>query len=322
MADAVASDTGTETGFDMAAAVESIGAQLFPPESSEPDGANDVDSVAEAPVPIADAPHVRQAPKSWAKDVHDVWAKIDPAAQDYIEKREKDFLNGLEQYKSEAEMARTFKQVVTPYQQTLKQLGIDELTAAKHLFQADHLLRHSTPEQKRAYAKQLMQSYGIEWAAPAADPAAPPPNPELAALKEHMAQIQQALTAQQQAAFSASQAKVQAELDAFAADKAHPYFDEVASDMMPFLQAGLPLQEAYDKAIWANAVTREKELHVRVQTDLAKQKENARLEALPKAKAAKASVRSVDTNRPATQPVGTFEETAKQALAELRARGR
>ena len=44
-------------------------------------------------------------------------------------------------------------------------------------------------------------------------------------------------------------------METFALDtKAHPYFDEVADDIIALLKTGASLQEAYDKAVWANPV--------------------------------------------------------------------
>jgi len=50
------------------------------------------------------------------------------------------------------------------------------------------------------------------------------------------------------------------EVNAFASDPAHPFFDEVADDIVAFVRAGDSLSKAYEKAVWANPVTREKEI--------------------------------------------------------------
>jgi hypothetical protein len=52
------------------------------------------------------------------------------------------------------------------------------------------------------------------------------------------------------------------EIDAFAADPAHPYFDELANDITKLFEAGLAkdLPEAYEKAVYANPTTRQKEI--------------------------------------------------------------
>lgn len=55
-------------------------------------------------------------------------------------------------------------------------------------------------------------------------------------------------------------AKVSKIVDDFAKDPAHPYFDELADEIAVQIKAGKELQEAYDTAVWANPVTRQKEL--------------------------------------------------------------
>ena len=89
---------------------------------------------------------------------------------------------------------------------------------------------------------------------------------------------------------------------------------------MLLVKAGLPLQEAYEKAVWANPVTRAKELAKQQTADLAKARENARLAALPKKHAASVNVKSRDAGRTPTEPLGTMQDTMKQTLAEIKAR--
>jgi hypothetical protein len=324
-------DSGTESGFDMESAVEQIGGQLFPaqdtPEPEEsptgPVGGATVTPVAETTTEPAapETPQTYEVPKSWKQEMHSYWPTLDPAVQKYYIEREKQMLDGLEQYKTEAQFAKQLREGLTPYQQTLKQLGVDELTAVKSLFNADHILRYAKPEEKRAYFEQLAKNYGIELAQAAAASSTAPVDPVVQQMQQKLQTLEQSLTARQQAEYQAAQERTAKEVEAFASDtKAHPFFDEVADDILPFIQQGLSLQDAYDKAVWANPVVREKQLQARIQTETEKMKENARLEALPKQKAARANVRSLDSKRTPTEPLGSMEETAKAALASLKSR--
>lgn len=325
----------TEPDFDMASAVETIGASVFPAPIADPD---EVEETVEEPVataaaaapalstaaPATDAglvPTVLDVPKSWKAEMHPYWSKLDPAVQKYYIEREKQMLDGLDQYKAEAQQAKTWRESLSPYQQTLRQLGMDELTAAKSLFQADHILRYAPTEQKVAYFKRLADNYSIDLKGLAPASAAPAPlDPAIQALQDKLATVEHTLTARQQADHQSAQDKLRKDVDAFASDPAHPHFNAVADDMMPFIQAGLSLQDAYDKAVWAHPVTREQQLQARLQTEAEKQRENARLQALPKKKAASASMRSVDTTRTPTEPVGSIEETMKDTLRTVRSR--
>ena len=55
-------------------------------------------------------------------------------------------------------------------------------------------------------------------------------------------------------------ARIEIEVNAFAADPEHPYFDELSDEIVAILKTGASLAEAYEKAVWANPVTREKEI--------------------------------------------------------------
>lgn len=322
-------DTTTETGFDLDAAVEEVGASLFPSSPSEPEPdtteaiTSDVPVTETAPATTADTPtepvvSTLEVPKSWRTDMHPYWKTLDPKVQAYYVEREKQMLDGLDGYKTEAQFAKSLKEALTPYQQTLKQLGVDEIQAAKSLFQADHLLRYSTPEQKKAYFEQLAKNYGIELGQTATPSA--PVDPVVQSIQSKLNQIEQTFAQQKDAAAKEAYDKAQKDLDAFAADPAHGHFNAVADEMLPFLKAGLSLQDAYDRAVWANPVVREQQLQARLQTEAEKQKERARLDALPKAKATKNNVRSLDAKRTPTESVGTMEDTVKDTLVALKAR--
>lgn len=318
-----ASDTGATT-FDMDAAVDRIGDSLFP----ESEVADDTETSEEAPPPAPVqteappvAPALRQVPKSWPKEMHEHWGKVDPKVQEYWETREQQMLTGLDQYKTDAQLAKQFRDSLTPYQQTLKQLNLDPVTAAKHLFQADHTLRYAPPDQKLAYFKDLAKTYGIDLGTvQAAAEQVAPTDPAVKVLQDKLQKIESGLTARQQQDYQAIQEKTSKEVEAFASDSTHPHFNDVADDIVLLLKTGLPLQEAYDKAVWANPLTREKELQARLLTETEKQKENARLTALPKAKAAQHNVKGVESKRTPTEPLGTMKETMLETLKEIRAR--
>jgi hypothetical protein len=320
----------TPTGLDIAAASEQLGKELFPsqeppsPETGEDDAPAAVPPSTEAAASTPTEPTVRPVPKSWAKEVHDYWTKIDPKAQEYIEKREKDFLDGLEQYKKEAAFAKQIQESLNPYRQTLQSLRVSEVDAIKALFNADHLLRTSPAEQKRQHFEQLAKNYGLDLSAfgQPQQPHGTPVDPIVQQLKQEIESIKSITTAQQQAALQEARMKADSEVAAFAADeKAHPYFNDVADQMTTLLKADpkLSLQDAYDQAVWLNPVTREKEKGKHAQAELDKFKENARLEALPKKKASTVNVKSRDTQRTPTEPLGTMDDTMKATLAKIRA---
>jgi hypothetical protein len=315
-------DTTTETGFDMDAAADKIGASLFPEhETPETTLADDLTPEPSPPL-VAATPAVpigRQVPKSWPKEMHEHWGNTDPKVQEYWETREQQMQTGLDQYKTEAQLAKTFEQILHPFAPILKSQGVDAPQAVQYLLTAHQRLTQGTPDARRAAYDELGRSLGFQQTAtPQTEQA--PIDPALYSLQQQMAQIQSTLTARQQADYQAAQARTSQEVEQFASDPTHPHFNEVADDIVLLLKTGLPLQEAYDKAVWANPLTREQQLQARLTSETEKQKENARLQALPKAKAARNNIRSLESKRGPSEPLGTMADTLRETLKEIRAR--
>jgi hypothetical protein len=252
--------------------------------------------------------------------MHEHWGKLDPKMQDYTELREKQMLDGLEQYKTDAQMAKQFQSVIQPFQPILQAQGLNAPQAVQYLLNAHQRLTQGAPESRQAAYDELGRSLGLgsRPTAPAAEPS--PVDPALQALQQQMAQIQSGLTAQQQKEYQAAQARTSQEVEAFASDPAHPHFNEIADDIVLLLKTGLSLQESYDKAMWANPLTREMNLQARLTSETEKQKENARLQALPKAKAARNNVRSIESRRTPTESLGSMEDTIKATLQDIKQR--
>lgn len=309
------------TGLNIEEAAAGIASDIFGPsdepaetvEESEPaEQAEQVEQAEAAPVETV----VRPAPSSWAKEQHEHWAKMPKEAQDYVELREKQILEGLGQYKADATYGKQLREVIAPFQQLIAQQGVDAPRAVQVLLSAHQKLSTASPAEKQAYFSQLAKQYGVEL--PAGE--ATPQNPELQYVKEKLDNLQSALTAREQAELTQARSRVASEVEAFSSDPAHPYFDEVADDIVAMINIGMPLKDAYEKAVWANPVTRQKEL-TRLQTEAeAEKRETARKEAEAARKAASSNVRSRDTRRAPTEPLGTMEDTMKSTLNAIRER--
>lgn len=332
----------SDTTFDMDAAVDRVSSQLgLSLPKTEPDEEPDavvvpptgpVTTANVTPVPAstnamppvtpvsAPPPVGRQVPKSWPVDMREHWGKIDPHVQEYWDYREKQMVEGLEQYKTDAQMAKQFQSVIQPFQPILQAQGLNAPQAVQYLLNAHQRLTQGAPESRQAAYDELGRSLGLgqTYKAPAAEQN--PVDPALQALQQQVAQIESGLTAQQQREYQAAQVRTSQEIEQFASDPAHPHFNEVADDIVLLLKTGLSLQESYDKAVWANPLTREMNLQARLLSETEKQKENARLQALPKAKAARNNVRSIESRRTPTESLGSMEDTIKATLQEIKQR--
>lgn len=320
----------TSTGIDIESASDSIGASMFPDAPSDvavdvPDTQEgQIAALPDASTPTTQAPEVAvadHAPKSWPKEMHDHWGKTPKEVQQYWQTREKQMLDGLEQYKGAATYGKAINEVLAPYHQILQSKGLDAPRAVADLMQAYVGLTQGTPEQRHAAYLQIGKNLGIQ--APQVGEQPVQVDPNVKALQDQFGQIQSALMAQQQAAFDAAKGKAMQEVEAFASDtKAHPYYAEVETDMLQLMQSGVvsTLQDAYDLAVKKNGATYSKEI-ARIQTEHeAKLKENARLASLPKKQAKSVNIGGRETHRAPTEPLGSMEDEMKKTLTEIRSR--
>lgn len=324
LATETAPEIETTDDFDMDSAVEKISAELFPTRETPDTPPAETEAPAALPpeTPVAAAPPTREVPKSWPKEMHEHWGKIDPKVQEYWDAREVQMVQGLNQYKGDAQYGKTLKEVIAPFEHVLQQYRLEPHQAVQSLMTAHVRLTQGSPESRRAAYEELGRNLGITLPTQNGQQAAPI-DPQLAALQQQFQSMQQTLTAREQADYQSAQARVTQEVEVFASDtKAHPYFNEVADDITALLKGGVAtsLQDAYDRAVRMNPVTYAKEVAVAQQAEVAKQQENARLNALKAKTAASTNVRSRESKRTPTEPLGTMEDTIAEVLRQRKAR--
>lgn len=316
MADSQDEATGT---MDIEAASDRIGSSLLgdmipdePAVSDEPALSDAPPAQPSTPAPAADAPPMPalDVPKSWKKEMHPHWANMPREAQQYYIEREQQMLNYM----------KPFQDTLKPYEHLFAQRPPHQMVG--DLLKAHQMLTMGSDEQRWEHAKQLLKNLGFDGRlGQPTDPAAQTPvDPVVQQLTQKLSGLEQTVLAQQQHAYNTARAEVGKQVNDFAADKAHPYFDEVADEIAIFISQGLSLQDAYDRAVWANPAVRAKEQGRLLTEEQAKWKENARLESLPKKRASGVNVRSADTGRTPTEPLGTLMDTIKSTHREIKAR--
>lgn len=285
--------------------------------------------------PVTDLP----VPKSWAKEMHPIWDKLAKGvplnaeesrkAATYYNEREKQMASGVEGYRSDAEYGRSLRQVFNQHADVLQQQGLDATRAASYLLNAHRMLSMGSQEQRQAYLARVAQTYGLEL--PQAQPADPnaPAAPQATVPPELMSRLdrlEQEREAERQAQYQQMQEKTAAEVNAFAADPKNVYFDECADHIVMLLKSDpkLTLADAYQTAVWANPVTRAKEI-ARIETDkLTAERKRIAEEAKNAKKATSANVRGRDTQRTPQAPRATvdqMDEVLNETLADIRSRG-
>lgn len=325
-------DLGSGNDFDMASALDQMSEGLgfstedaapaadeYTPEISEGDLAA-AEAAVETP-PEAAAAAVT-APKTWRKEAAELWAQLPPAVQAEVQKREDDMFRGLEAYKADAGFGRSLRGALDPYMPVLQQYGIDPAQQISSLMQAHHTLALGSPQEKQALFAQLAKDYGVDLGL-VADPAgATFVDPTVQALQSELHSVKSFLSAQARQAQDAKVAEITKQIDAFAADPKNAHFNDVANDMVALLKSGAvkTLEEAYDKALWANPATRAKELSRQTAEREAKQKREATERAAAAKRASSVVIRPQARRVSGTAPTGSLDDTLRETLAEINSR--
>ena len=223
------------------------------------------------------------------------------------ERRESDFFKGIGEFKSHADRARQYDQVIAPYKQTLEQLGVDAPTAISALLRADHTLRTADPKTKAVYFQQLAREYGIDL-----NQQIDPIEAQTLTLQQQMAALREQQQMWQNQIQAQEQQKVMSEIEAFRAQA--PHLDAVRDEMALLLETGKAnsLQDAYDKAVWMRPDIRQS-LIEQQKAQVAQQVQAQR------AKAAQVSVKGSSPAAGGVQPTkGSLREQLEAAFNDIR----
>lgn len=284
--------------------------------------------VKEAPV---EAPIL--APVSWSAEDKAEFAKLTPAAQKIIARRESERDKAYQQKADEAaQLKRRYdgiEQVLAPRRQEMAIRGVNEAQAIHQLLSINDFATKDPAGYIQWAAQQLKVDLG-QMAAPAEQQQT---DPHIRALDERIARFEQ-MTAQQQRAAAEAQQRAQqqahqmslSDIEAFASEAdargapARPYFQHVLNDLLPITQLirqanpSLPnrevLQQAYERAVWANPETRQ------AVQELARRQEEAKrtAEAAKKAADAKRAASSI-TGAPGGVAAAGPKDTLREELA-------
>lgn len=322
-----------EDGIDMEAAMDSISEDLFggKPVVKTEEGEEVQEGLAgkepkekpegkaeekeEKPEEPETTEAKRAVPKSWKKEMYGFWENLDPVVQDYVEQRELQMRDGLEKDRGDANLGRVMRDVMSPYSEMLKTQGIDESVMVRNLMNAHYRLSTADEAGKRDLINQIAQSYNVPL-----DGETQKVDPAIQALQNHIRGIEYKLNASHEQALQQAHDRVTSEVEAFASDPEHGFFDEVSDEIVPLINAGYSLEDAYEKAIWLNPVTRQKEIDRVAKEASDKALEQAKQEAETARKAKAANVRGRDTAKASTEPKGTIDDTLKETYRDIQSR--
>jgi hypothetical protein len=203
---------------------------------------------------------------------------------------------------------------IEPFRAEIQSHGLTETQAINNLMNSHRVLTQGPLEARQQAFVELGMSIGL---IPKEGQAQV--DPQTQELQQRVMRMEQQEQQRNQQLYQQEHAKVMSDLDRFVADPEHAYFEEVAEDMLPFIKPGMTMEElktVYDKAVWANPVTRAKEQAklISEQTNALAEKRNR--EAVAAQKARSTNVRRANSNRTTADPLGSWDDTMSEVLAK------
>lgn len=262
-------------------------------------------------------------PVGWTADAKAEWDSLSPAIKAAVLKREVEISSGGRQWSDEK---RRYEEIVAPVRQAASRRGITEAEGIQRLMAAQDRLDRNPAEA----IQWLAGAYNVPITVNGQQPNGSQPadgssrtesafdprtlSPLLSPIQQQLAAIQARFAADDQRQTDMTLQRVQA----FAADPAHAHFDAVSDELMamlPILKGQNPhatpeqlLQDAYDRAVYANPGTRAAVEAQRVaDADAKRRADNSA--AVNKAKLAASSIRG-------TPPTGLPNGGAKDSIRE------
>lgn len=209
------------------------------------------------------------------------FAGLDPDVQAGFVALEESVQKAKAEWGPKGQRLNRFDEIIGPHADRWRMAGLDEFSGIQSLIAAQSVLDQDPVrglrEIARSYnlsAAHIAQAFGLtQTSAPTPGqegqptPTAAPDfervlQPILAPMVQQVQTLQQQLNQSRQADEAAKIAQAQREIDAFTADPANMYFDNVADAVGAIIaqdrQAGgsMSLKEAYERAIWADPTIR------------------------------------------------------------------
>lgn len=203
--------------------------------------------VQQAQEPV-DEPVWKRPPASWKKDYHDVWQTADDRMKEYAWQREEQMKAGVQPLMEKARIADQFNEVLNPYMETIRGLGMDAPKAVKALMEADHALRYSDPQQKQQLFMRLAQQYGVNLG-DMSQLQQQMVDPNISALQQELNRVRGEVMSWKEQQEQVQNQSLLSEIDSFAMKAEH--FEEARPTMISLLQSGVAttLEDAYEKAL-------------------------------------------------------------------------
>lgn len=299
----VRKEDGTFAPKDNKPAPEVAAAEISKPEQEAP----------------AEVSNTTAPPPGWSKESKELFKTLPASIQADVVKREKEVSDGFKKYGDIAKRHEEIEQVIAPRRAVFQQHGItSDAQAISRLMEWENAVR-SNPVQGIA---SLAKAYGVDLSQFARSPDQPAEQEQIPAhlkpVLDKFGNVDERLQNLQSEIEQQRNERYEAELKEFA--KSHPHFPRVRVLMGQIMAGGAAttLDEAYQKAIYADDDTRA--LITKELADKAKsEQEKAAKERAQNAQRAGSSIRGSSPQGQVAAPKakpGSVRDTLKAAIAE------
>lgn len=276
------------------------------PAAPAPKGPETVPALAPPPPPQA-----LRAPASWKPAAREHWAKLPPDVQQEVVRRETEVARVVKEAATSREMLGQMQGVLSPFAHNINATGGDAVAMMTSLFQADNALRHGSVAEKAQTIANIIKAYGVDLMAldstlagqaPTSDPATMMADRLRREMDQRLQPVMQYFGQQQarhQRAMQEINESASTDVQAFAAEEGHEFFEDVRDLMADIMDvhtqrgATISLQDAYERAI---------RMHPQVSDVLARRAESERASAA--AQAAQRARRTAVSLSSAPAPAG------------------
>lgn len=231
-------------------------------KAMEPETAPEADVVEDPAPEIAKEPELPaiEPPAAWKAEDKEKFKALPRDVQETIKAREEEVHKGFTKLDEERNLGKQIKEVVTPYMAIIQAEGGTPVTAVRDLLNTAYMLRTAPAVQKVEIVRQICQTYGVDMGSVQA-PAQAFQDPTIAQLQQELAQVKQFANPdflQKQLQEKMEADRILAEVEAFASNPAHVYYQQVKPVMAGLLSSGAAkdMKEAYDMACHADTQIR------------------------------------------------------------------
>jgi hypothetical protein len=227
------------------------------------------------------------APVSWTAEQKAKWASVSPDLQAYIAQRDRESHEAISRAGQQIKAFEPIGKVIEQFSHVFQKNGLQPHDGIARMLAVNEMLE-ANPESA---IREIARVYGVNLSGET-NQGAEPANREVAELKAELARVKSHLTAQDRQREAAEGQTLAREIADFAKDK--PHFEAVRKVMAGLMQSGAAetMQDAYDRAVYADPTIRQAILAEEATKAEAKRKEEEAKRVQAAKKAAGVNVKS------------------------------